>query len=517
VDEEVFIPGGEDEAAAELEWVFAKAVLFVSGSLGALAGLEVVAAKKVKQGSVLEADGFISFAAFIDQQGEINLVLLAEVGCITGVAQADHGDAGAFLPERGLKFTQLRDVLSAEDSTVMAEKDQHSRRFGPERAQAHGIAFDIGQRYAGQPAAEGFSHAGHCDELPGGCQGISNQQFSPNLTTQNPTTPTNPKPNLGGRFFYATLSRWSDLQWAQSHNDLIIPVLLICYAFRTMREIHGAVAVITGAGSGIGRALAQELAKRGAQLALADVNAAGLEETRRLAGETASRTYVVDVSRAAEVEKFARQAQQDFGRVSLLVNNAGVALLGSFAEVSLEDMEWLVRINFWGVVYGCKFFLPLLQREKEAHIVNVSSVFGLIGPPGQTAYAASKFAVRGFSESLREELRAAGPVKVTTVHPAGVATPIAENARPGREAKAEAQAQAKERFKKVAVIRPEEAAREIVKGILGDKTRVLVGKDAYRIDRIQRMFPARAGALFADWLAKRTGTEQSPATAKAVK
>lgn len=276
-----------------------------------------------------------------------------------------------------------------------------------------------------------------------------------------------------------------------------------------MRELRDAVAVVTGAGSGIGRALAQELAARGAQLALADLNTAGLEETRRLLGEANARAYTVDVSQAAEVEKFARQVQQDFGRVSLLVNNAGVALFGTFAEVSLQDMEWLLQINFWGVVYGCKFFLPLLQCEPEAHIVNVSSVFGLIGPPGQTAYSASKFAVRGFSESLREELRATSRIKVTTVHPAGVATPIAENARAGQGTQPQARLQAKERFKKVAVVTPEEAARDIVKGILAGKTRILIGRDAYRIDRIQRLFPARASQMFADWLAKRAGAEEA--------
>src|SRR5579862_1984340 len=186
-----------------------------------------------------------------------------------------------------------------------------------------------------------------------------------------------------------------------------------------MRELSGAVAVITGAASGIGRALAVDLAKMGAQLALADMNKAGLEETRKLLGDAAARTYIVDVSKAAAVEEFARRVQQDFGRASLLVNNAGVALMGTFAEVSLEDMQWLVGINFWGVVHGCKFFMPMLEREPDAHIVNVSSIFGLIGPPGQTAYAASKFAVKGFSESLREELRANTSIKVTSVHPAG--------------------------------------------------------------------------------------------------
>jgi len=278
-----------------------------------------------------------------------------------------------------------------------------------------------------------------------------------------------------------------------------------------MQTITGSVAVITGAASGIGRALAQELGQRGAQLALADLNAAGLEETRKLLPADASaRTYSVDVSKAAAVEDFVRQVERDFGRASLLVNNAGVALMGRLNEVSLEDMEWLVRINFWGVVYGCKFFLPLLEREPDAHIVNVSSIFGLIGPPGQTAYAASKFAVRGFSESLREELRATSSIKVTSVHPAGIATPIAHSARTGHGVTAEARQQAEEYFKKVAVITPEEAAQTIVKGILANKTRVLIGRDAYRIDRIQRLFPARASSIFARWLEKRAGAHQPP-------
>ena len=277
-----------------------------------------------------------------------------------------------------------------------------------------------------------------------------------------------------------------------------------------MQTIKGSIAVITGAASGIGRALAQNLAQRGAQLALADMDSAGLEETRKLLGNAVSRIYTVDVSRAAAVRDFAVAVEHDFGRVSLLVNNAGVALMGRFDEVSLEDMEWLIQINFWGVVYGCKSFLPLLEREADAHIVNISSIFGLIGPPGQTAYAASKFAVRGFSESLREELRATGSVKVTSVHPAGIATPIAHSARSGHGVTQEARHDAEEYFKKVAIIPPEEAAEVIVKGILANKTRVLIGRDAYRIDRIQRLFPARASAMFADWLLKRTGAPKLP-------
>jgi NAD(P)-dependent dehydrogenase (short-subunit alcohol dehydrogenase family) len=284
-----------------------------------------------------------------------------------------------------------------------------------------------------------------------------------------------------------------------------------------MREIRGAVAVVTGAASGIGRALAVDLAKLGAQLALADVNAAGLEETRAMLGDAGARPYVVDVSKAAAVEDFAHRVERDFGRAQLLVNNAGVALMGTLVEVSLEDMEWLIGINFWGVVHGCKFFLPLLQREKDAHIVNVSSIFGLIGPPGQTAYAASKFAVRGFSESLREELMAGAGVRVTSVHPAGIATPIAHSARAGRGVTAAAREEAEEYFKKVAVITPEEASRVIIKGILGNKNRVLIGADAYRIDRMQRLFPARASAMFAKFLEKRRGTKESQAAVGASK
>ncbi len=276
-----------------------------------------------------------------------------------------------------------------------------------------------------------------------------------------------------------------------------------------MRDIKGAVAVVTGAASGIGRALAVDLAKLGAQLALADVNSAGLEETRGLLGNAVARIYPVDVSKAAAVEDFARVVERDFGRAQLLVNNAGVALMGTLAEVSLEDMAWLMGINFWGVVHGCKFFLPLLQREKDAHIVNLSSIFGLIGPPGQTAYAASKFAVRGFSESLREELRQTG-VKVTSVHPAGIATPIAQAARAGRGVTTAARQEAEEYFKKVAVISPEEASSVIIKGIMGNKNRVLIGTDAYRIDRMQRLFPARASSMFASFLEKRRGKESRP-------
>lgn len=269
-----------------------------------------------------------------------------------------------------------------------------------------------------------------------------------------------------------------------------------------MRDFSNAVVVITGAGSGIGRALAQEFAGRGAQLALADVNTAALEETRSLLGNAKAGTYMADVGDAGSVEAFARKVRQDFGRVSILVNNAGVALYGMFEELSLADFEWLFRINFWGVIHGCKFFLPLLHQEKEARIVNISSVFGLIAPPGQTAYGASKYALRGFSESLREELRGSG-VSVSCVHPAGISTNIANNARAAAASDPQGQVQARELFNRVARISPGEAAATIVRGIEQNKDRILIGSDAYRIDRLARFFPGQAGKMFANWLGKR--------------
>jgi NAD(P)-dependent dehydrogenase (short-subunit alcohol dehydrogenase family) len=266
--------------------------------------------------------------------------------------------------------------------------------------------------------------------------------------------------------------------------------------------LKDAVVVITGAGSGIGQALAVEFAGLGARLALADVNGAGLQQTLELLGSAEQRTYNVDVSNASAVEGFANQVTRDFGAVSILVNNAGVALHGRFADITLEEFEWLIGINFWGVIYGCKFFLPLLRTASSPRIVNISSVFGLIGPPGQTAYSSSKFAVRGFSESLREELRGTG-ISVTCVHPAGIATNIAVKARAGQNSRAEDQAMDLQVFAKAARVTPAEAARTIVQGVLKNKDRILIGQDAYRMDRMARIFPARAGAMFADYMAKR--------------
>ncbi len=174
-----------------------------------------------------------------------------------------------------------------------------------------------------------------------------------------------------------------------------------------MPFLSGGVAVVTGAGSGIGRALAQQLAAAGSALALADVDEAGLLQTAQSLGKTSAAvtTHFVNVGDEESVSTFAEDAEARHGRVTLLINNAGVSLHGDFEEISLEDFRWLMNVNFWGVIYGVKYFLPMLKREPRAHIVNLSSVFGLVAPAGQAPYAASKFAVRGFTEALRHEFQ----------------------------------------------------------------------------------------------------------------
>jgi NAD(P)-dependent dehydrogenase (short-subunit alcohol dehydrogenase family) len=281
-----------------------------------------------------------------------------------------------------------------------------------------------------------------------------------------------------------------------------------------MKTLKGSVAVVTGAGSGIGRALAQELALQGAQLALADINGGTLEETRGLLGAAKAKIYTLDVADAAAVEDFARKVEQDFGRASVLINNAGVALYGNFAELTLQEFDWLFRINFWGVVHGCKSFLPLLKREPEAHIVNISSVFGLIAPAGQTAYSSSKFAVRGFTQALKGELDGTW-VSMTCVHPGGIRTNIAANARAGANTRPEGWEERQERFRKAAHTSPEKAAQIIVRGILRNKARVLIGADAYLFEILQRLFPVRCSPMIASWFNRQVGPPaQEPAGMK---
>ncbi len=260
-----------------------------------------------------------------------------------------------------------------------------------------------------------------------------------------------------------------------------------------MTAIQGAAVAVTGAASGIGRALAMELAARGADLALADRDEAGLATVAAEIG-TARKvtTHRVDVADPADIAAFAEAATSAHPGLNIVINNAGVALLGNFTEVEEAQMEWLMNINFWGVVRSTRAFLPHLSRQPAAHVVNLSSIFGIIAPPGQTAYSAAKFAVRGFSESLRHELEAAGsPVRVSVVHPGGVATNIARNSRNGSTGFDNTRrAEAIERFDKVATKSPTTAAIRIIEGIEKNAPRILIGSDARFMDLLQRFRPA---------------------------
>lgn len=258
-----------------------------------------------------------------------------------------------------------------------------------------------------------------------------------------------------------------------------------------MSFLNSGVAVVTGAGSGIGRALARQLAAAGSALAIADIDEKGLTETAAsLASKTAAvSTHVLDVSDEEGVRSFAQDVVARHGRVTLLINNAGVALIGTFEEISLDDLRWLMGINFWGVVYGVKYFLPILKQQPRAQIVNLSSVFGIIAPVGQSAYSASKFAVRGFTEALRHELEGTS-VSVSCVHPGGIHTPIAKRARLGANAPRNKKEEAAVRFEKLTRTSPEAAAARILKGVERREPRILIGRDARQIDIVQRLRPA---------------------------
>ena len=257
-------------------------------------------------------------------------------------------------------------------------------------------------------------------------------------------------------------------------------------------KVEGRTAVITGAASGIGRGTALALAKRGCNLALADLDEAGLAETEALAAKLGVKVtgHRLDVASRKGVAALPDIVLAAHGRVDLLFNNAGVAIGGTFEQVAEEDFDWLMEINFSGVVRMTRAFLPLLRSSDRARIVNVSSIFGIIAPPGQTAYCASKFAVRAFSESLRRELEAEGSkIGVTVVHPGGVNTSIAKNARPPRginDPDLEAQ---KARFEKFLRMPPEKAGEIIVAGVEKERPRVLVGGDARFMALVERMAP----------------------------
>lgn len=253
-----------------------------------------------------------------------------------------------------------------------------------------------------------------------------------------------------------------------------------------MKKLSDRVAVITGAAGGIGRAVSVALAKEGCHLALCDVNAAGLEETAAQARELGRKasTHIVDVSSKERMRAFAEEVAAEHGQVNILVNNAGVTVTAPFESHSLEDFEWIVGINFWGVIYGCKFFLPYLQKADEAHIVNLSSLFGLLGVPSQSSYCATKFAVHGFSEALWVELRDQG-IGVTSVHPGGVRTAIAKSARTVSSAQKDLAINVIERFS----VSPEHCAKQIVSAIKKNKMKQLVTRETHMIAIAKRLSP----------------------------
>lgn len=260
-----------------------------------------------------------------------------------------------------------------------------------------------------------------------------------------------------------------------------------------MTDFDGKVVFITGAGSGIGRATARAFAAEGCAVALSDVSMTNLRDViAELGGDSQDvRTYELDVRDPSAIAEVAARVDADFGRIDILINNAGVTYSSLALETSPEDLEWLFRVNFFGTVYCTLAFLPLLRKAVAGHIVNISSVFGLIGMPSQSGYAASKFAVRGFTESLRMELELTGsPIRCSTIHPGGVQTSIVENGRMRDiPALGMTAAGAKATFARRAMTEPETAAAAIVAAVRGKRRRKLVGPDAWIIDAVQRLLP----------------------------
>ncbi|MGM0557612.1 MAG: SDR family NAD(P)-dependent oxidoreductase [Myxococcota bacterium] len=262
-----------------------------------------------------------------------------------------------------------------------------------------------------------------------------------------------------------------------------------------MKNFDGKVAAITGAASGIGRSLAVALAEQGCDLALSDIQEQEMGETAALARRQGAEVTatVVDVAEREAVERWADAVADHFGRVNLIFNNAGVSVSATVEGLDYEDFEWLMDINFWGVVHGTKAFMPYLRESGEGHVINISSLFGIIALPTQSAYNASKFAVRGFTESLRAELDyEEGPVSCTSVHPGGVKTNIANAARIGDTGVLERSPGdiAEEFNNELARLSPEDAAEQILDAVRADRRRVLVGGDAKILEKLQRLMPS---------------------------
>lgn len=267
-----------------------------------------------------------------------------------------------------------------------------------------------------------------------------------------------------------------------------------------MHPLSNKVVIISGAGSGIGRALALECAGYGAKLGICDINRTDLQETAKLARDRGACVldFVLDVSQSEDYLDFAKDVLRHLGPADVLINNAGVSLISDIRSMARKDFEWLFSINFWGVVNGCSAFLPQLAQSEEAHIVNISSVFGLVAQPGQAAYAASKFAVRAYTDALRVELKSS-KISVTVVHPGGVRTAIVRHGRHFTDGRGKQlpSNEAIETFDRLARTTPEQAAAAIIRGIVRKKSRVLIGLDAHLFDFLSRLMPARSASLIA--------------------
>jgi NADP-dependent 3-hydroxy acid dehydrogenase YdfG len=270
-----------------------------------------------------------------------------------------------------------------------------------------------------------------------------------------------------------------------------------------MEGFAGKVAVVTGAGSGIGQALAIELARSGAKVAISDVDTEGLAitEARLKAIGAPVKADRLDVTEREAFELYAEGVKAHFGKVNQIYNNAGIAFTGDVEVSSYKDIERIMDVDFWGVVNGTKAFLPHLIESGDGHVVNVSSLFGIFSVPGQAAYNAAKFAVRGFTEALRQEMLAAKrPVKVTTVHPGGIKTAIARNATAAEGI--DPNDLAKVFDKKLASTTPEKAAKIILEAVRKNRARVLVGADAKALDIIVRITGSGYQRLFSSVIAK---------------
>ncbi|KQY03281.1 acetoin dehydrogenase [Mycobacterium sp. Root135] len=270
-----------------------------------------------------------------------------------------------------------------------------------------------------------------------------------------------------------------------------------------MEGFAGKVAVVTGAGSGIGQALALELGRSGAKLAISDVDLEGLAvtEARLKAIGAPVKADRLDVTEREAFELYADAVKAHFGKVNQIYNNAGIAYTGDVEVSSYKDIERVMDVDFWGVVNGTKAFLPHLIESGDGHVVNVSSLFGIFSVPGQAAYNAAKFAVRGFTEALRQEMVAGKrPVKVTTVHPGGIKTAIARNAAAAEGIDAEKLANTFD--KKLAKTTPERAAVIILEAVRKNKARVLVGADAKVLDVIVRITGSGYQRLFSSVISR---------------